>query len=73
MKTLKYSRGKETVNDGQANGKRGTIEVGSKSWFSIERMDGYKWLRPGSYKCEFAYWTSSSGKKSKAICSNGDC
>ena len=34
---------------------------------TIERADGFKWLRPGEYDCEMAYWTSSSGDKAKAI------
>lgn len=72
MTTIIYRRLDETVNDGNANGKRGSIEVSEKSWHSIERMDGYKWLRPGTYECEFALWTSSSGKKSKAIRVLGD-
>ncbi len=72
MVEMKYKRLDGTVNDGNANGKRGKIEIDGKSWHSIERMDGYKWLRPGSYECEFGLWTSSSGKKSKAIRVLGD-
>ncbi|MEM8500197.1 MAG: DUF5675 family protein [Pseudomonadota bacterium] len=69
---LRYQRLEGTVNDGKANGKVGLIEINSKSFHSIERMDGYKWLRPGSYECEFGVWTSSSGKKSQAIRVLGD-
>lgn len=72
MADMEYERLDGTVNDGNANGKRGKIEINGKSWHSIERMDGYKWLRPGSYECEFGLWTSSSGKKSKAIRVLGD-
>jgi hypothetical protein len=68
MADLEYERKKEeTVNDGRANGVRGDVKINVKSWYTIERMDGYKWLRPDNYEAEFGEWTSSSGKKSKAI------
>jgi hypothetical protein len=67
MSDLTYVRSNDTFSDGVANGRRGTVKVGEKSWYSIERMDDFKWLRPGEYSCEFGLWTSSSGKKREAI------
>lgn len=64
---IQYTRLKKTLNDGKANGRRGTLTINGKTWHTVERMDGYKWLRPGTYDCEFGLWTSGSGKKSKAI------
>lgn len=67
MVSIVYTRSSDSVSDGTANGRRGNIKIGGKSWHTIERLDGYKWVRPGTYEAEFGYWTSSSGKKSKAI------
>lgn len=68
MADLLYKRTGTTCVDSEgATGKRGTLALADKSWHTVERADGYKWLRPGTYQCEMAYRTSSSGKKSKAI------
>lgn len=48
-------------------GRRLKITIGDKSWPAIERGGRYKWLRPGLYDVEFGYWTSSSGRRYKAI------
>jgi hypothetical protein len=61
------------VTDAQgAHGNRGLLTLGGKEFATVDRADGYKWLRPGEYECEMAYWTSSSGKKAKAIRVLGD-
>ena len=65
--TIELNREDETVSCDGAKGRRGTIKISGNTWHSIERMDGYKWLRPGTYDATFAEWTSSTGNKSKSI------
>ncbi|MBN2270205.1 MAG: hypothetical protein JXN61_06300, partial [Sedimentisphaerales bacterium] len=68
MATIKLKRTNITVRDSKgANGKRGTLTVGKTQYHSIERGDGYKYLRPGNYNCELGYWTSSNGVRKEAI------
>jgi hypothetical protein len=68
MATMTMKRTGITVTDSQgATGKRGTLTVEGTDYHSIERGDGYKYLRPGTYDCEMAYWTSSGGTKAEAI------
>jgi len=64
---LVYRRSDDVVFDGVAHGRRGTLSHGIKTWPTIERMDGYKWVRPGPYEGMFAEWTGRSGQRSKAI------
>lgn len=70
--TLNRSTGDDAVcHDGIAPGMRGTVSCGDASWHSIERGEGYKWLKPGVYECEFQYWTNKAGNKYRAIRING--
>ena len=71
--TLVYTRTNEPVTDGDgANGRRGKLECGSSCWYTVERADGYKWLRPMTYDCEMAFFTSGSGSQAAAIRVLGD-
>lgn len=67
MADITYRRHSETVFDGQANGLRGQLIIKDDKWHSIERLDGFKWLRPDTYECEFRMWTNKEGKRSQAI------
>ena len=68
MADLFLSRDTATVKDGNgANGRLGFLQVGQLRLHTVERMDGYKWLRPGEYECEFRYWTPRKGGKKEAI------
>lgn len=65
---LRLTRNGLTVTDSEgATGKRGTLVVGASTFYTIERGDRHKYLRPGPYECEMGYWTSSRGTKSEAI------
>lgn len=67
MSTLILKRSGQIVEHNGAKAGRGTVTIGSSTWHTIERLEGYKWLRAGDYSATFAEWTSSSGAKSKAI------
>jgi hypothetical protein len=54
--------------DGESiEGVRGILTIGSVSFFTVERGNGYKHLRPDTYDCECAWWTSKAGRRLRAI------
>lgn len=73
-----YCRSTVTVTDqrGQdgkvATGRLGVIICGSLLLHALERADRYKWLRPGVYDAEHAFWTPAirtdpEGKKRRVV------
>jgi hypothetical protein len=73
MADLVFTRNGATCADSSgATGRRGTLALGDRSWYAIERDDGYKWLRPGTYSCEMGYVTFHAGQQVQAIRVLGD-
>ena len=65
---LEIYRTTETVQDASgASGGRGVLVVGDRAFYTLERLDGYKWLRPDVYSAEMGWWTSRSGHRARAI------
>jgi hypothetical protein len=48
-------------------GQYGLLVIGPRAWQTVENWAVDTKLLPDDYQCEFGYWTSRSGRKSKAI------
>ncbi len=49
LPVLTLTRGTETFSYNGATGRKGTLSIKGQSFVSMERMDGYVFLPPGSY------------------------
>lgn len=68
MDVLTLIRSGESFFDHQRKqGLRGVVVIDDLILYTIERGDGFKWLRPGFYDCEMAYFTDTKKRRHKAI------
>lgn len=49
LPVLTLTRGTDTFSYNGATGRKGTLEIKGQTFVSMERMDGYVCLKPGSY------------------------
>ena len=65
---IQYSRETAEFDDPTGcKGRFGVIVVGPLELQTIERAEGFKWLRPGKYDCEMGIMIGSDDSASRAI------
>lgn len=68
MATLELTRSGIKFTDAkQATARRGILKVEGTPFETIERADGQKVLRSGTYTCDMAFCKTSSGKSKQGI------